>query len=127
MQPSETSRASSSAALASTRSEKAAKSPKLDMRSAPRARAYATASGERSAMSSTNSALASAPESGEVTAAPAGLTCLNDAAAGRSRAWRNSFTRAQAFIASHMLMKPGAPERTSRGRSPSAANMRARV
>jgi len=37
-------------------------------------------------MSSTKNALASASERGEVTAAPAGLTCLKEAAAGSESA-----------------------------------------
>lgn len=40
---------------------------------------------------------------------PAGLTCLNEVAAGNPRAFFNSLTSCQAFRASHRLMKPGDP------------------
>lgn len=40
---------------------------------------------------------------------PAGLTCLNEVAAGKPRALFNSLTSCQAFRASHRLMKPGDP------------------
>lgn len=40
---------------------------------------------------------------------PAGLTCLNEVAAGNPRAFFNSLTSCQAFRASHRLMNPGDP------------------
>lgn len=43
------------------------------------------------------------------TAAPAGETCLKDAAAGRSKAARSSRTSCHALRASHKLIKPGEP------------------
>ncbi|KAH9526386.1 hypothetical protein DERF_000484 [Dermatophagoides farinae] len=46
---------------------------------------------------------------GTATAAPAGLTCLNDAAAGIFNARYNSRTNWYALKASQRLMKPGAP------------------
>lgn len=48
--------------------------------------------------------------------APAGLTCLNEVAAGIPRALFNSLTSCQAFRASHRLMKPGDPLTTGRER-----------
>ena len=45
---------------------------------------------------------------------PAGLTCLNEAAAGRSSAAFSSLTSCQAFRASHRLINPGDPHKTVR-------------
>lgn len=48
---------------------------------------------------------------------PAGLTCLNEVAAGKPRALFNSLTSCQAFRASHRLMKPGDPFSTETERN----------
>lgn len=42
-------------------------------------------------------------------AAPAGLTCLNDVAAGRPVTSLSSLTNCQLLKASHKLMYPGEP------------------
>jgi len=63
-------------------------------------------------ISSTPNTLAALSSSGRPTAAPAGETCLNDVAAGRSRAAESSLTRAQELRASRRLMYPGEPDRT---------------
>ena len=49
---------------------------------------------------------------GRPTAAPAGETCLNDAAAGRFNADVNSLTSGQECSASRRLMYPGDPFNT---------------
>lgn len=65
-------------------SESATQSPNDDILSAALALAYAVANGERlPIISSTIATLASSGVSGTPTAAPAGLTCLKEAAAGR--------------------------------------------
>ncbi|MPC21525.1 hypothetical protein E2C01_014512 [Portunus trituberculatus] len=85
-----TSREMMRAVRASHSSDSATKSPNEDIRSAPLALA------------------------GTPTAAPAGDTCLKEAAAGRLRAALSSLTSCQAFRASHRLMKPGEPFTTER-------------
>ena len=57
-------------------------------------------------------------------AAPAGLTCLNDAAAGIPVASFSSFTNCQLLRASRKFMYPGRPFKTSIGNSPSVTNIR---
>lgn len=85
--------------------ESATKSPKDDILSAPRALAYAVASGVNELiMSSTWHSLACSGVSGTPTAAPAGLTCLKDVAAGKFKAVSSSLTNCQAFRASQRLM-----------------------
>lgn len=65
-------------------SERATQSPNEDILSAPLALAYAVANGVKlSIISSTMHSLACSGVSGTATAAPAGLTCLNEAAAGK--------------------------------------------
>lgn len=46
---------------------------------------------------------------GKPKAAPAGLTCLKDVAAGRPVTSLSSFTNCQLLKASHKLMYPGEP------------------
>ena len=71
----------------------------------PRARAYATASGLRRCFKSlTMQRRASLSLRGTATAAPAGLTCLNDVAAGRPSTCFNSDTNCQPLSASSRLM-----------------------
>ena len=60
--------------------------------------------GERSAPSSTKYICRSTSLRGLPTAAPAGDTCLKDAAAGRPVAAFNSFTSCQEFSASSRLI-----------------------
>ena len=103
--PSETSLLIIFAVAASHTSERAIKSPKDDILSAPLALAYAQARGE------------SSPR-GRPTAAPAGDTCLKDAAAGSPVAFLSSFTSCQPFKASRKLIYPGFPLRTVTGSSP---------
>ena len=91
------------AAGTSTTSEMAAKSPKEDMGSALRARRYASAAPLMFG-SVISYAFISASVSGTAIAAPAGDTCLNDAAAGAPSALRASFTSIQLFSASQRLM-----------------------
>ena len=62
--------------------------------------------------------------SGRPTAAPAGETCLNEAAAGRPVASFSSLTNCQALKASRKLIYPGRPLITSMGNSPSVMKMR---
>ena len=61
---------------------------------------------------------------GSPTAAPAGETCLNEAAAGNPVAAFSSFTNCQEFNASRKLMYPGRPFIISIGNSPSCIYMR---
>ncbi len=58
------------------------------------------------------------------TAAPAGLTCLKEVAAGSPVASFNSLTSCQLLKASRKLMYPGRPFNTSIGNSPSCMKMR---
>ena len=58
-------------------------------------------------------------------AAPAGLTCLKDAAAGKPQAAFNSRTNCQLLKASRKLIYPGLPFKTSKGSSPGFINRRA--
>ena len=103
MIPSDTSILSSAAVEASTTPETATKSPNEHNGSAWRERRYAIAVGESSlpAASYTESISGSM---GAYTAAPAGETCLKDAAAGRPVAAESSLTSCQAFKASRRLM-----------------------
>jgi hypothetical protein len=64
-------------------------------------------------ISSTPKTFAALSSRGRPTAAPAGETCLNEVAAGRSRAAESSLTSAQEFRASSRLMYPGEPDRTT--------------
>ena len=91
------------AVASSTISLTAAKSPKDDIGSALRARKYAIANGVNS-FPTTSYAVASSAVNGTCTAAPAGLTCLNDAAAGRFNDLFNSNTNCHAFAASSKLI-----------------------
>mmetsp|Transcript_19441 Transcript_19441/g.58199 ORF Transcript_19441/g.58199 Transcript_19441/m.58199 type:complete len:269 (+) Transcript_19441:568-1374(+) len=95
-------------------SETATKSPKEHIGSALRARTYAAATGV-SSLSATAYTVFSSSESSTPMAAPAGLTCLNDAAAGLPVAWASSRTSCHAFTASSRLMYPGVPHMTSKG------------
>ena len=82
--------------------------------------------GVSSPSSSTKKAFLSSSERGVPTAAPAGETCLNDAAAGMPVASRSSRTSCHELRASRKLMYPGVPESTVTGRSePSRMKMRA--
>lgn len=75
--------------------DNAMKSPKLDILSAPLARAYAHARGVSSSLrSSTPKTCFSTSERGRPMAAPAGETCLKEVAAGRERVAWSSETRA---------------------------------
>ena len=95
------------------------KSPYEDIRSAPRALAYAQATGERRIFtSSTKYIFFSVSLKGKPIAAPAGDTCLNDVAAGIPVAAFNSFTSCQPLSASRKFMYPGRPFKTSTGSSP---------
>ena len=76
------------------------------------------ASGVSAAASGTSYAAASSAESGTATAAPAGDTCLKDAAAGSPVAARSSRTSCHAFAASRKLMYPGVPLSTVKGAAP---------
>ena len=113
--PSDTTVARNSAVSTSTTSLIAAKSPNDDIGSAFRARRYASAA-PRGSFSPTSYARFSASVSGTAIAAPAGDTCLNDAAATTPSAWRASFTSIQLFSASHRLMYPGLPCTMRNGR-----------
>ena len=73
------------------------------MRSAPRARIYAVAIGV-SSTPSTKYIFFNVSDKGTATAAPAGLTCLKDAAAGRPVASFNSRTNCQLLKASKRLI-----------------------
>src|SRR5215471_5988318 len=117
MTPSETSRRSRRAVGRSTGSLRASQSPYEHTRSAPRARANALATGESSSRSPTKYARRRASVSGRPIAAPAGETCLNEAAAATPVTFRSSRTSCQALSASSKLMYPGAPLRTSNGKS----------
>ena len=107
------------AVVSSQTSERAIQSPNEHMRSVPLALAYAQARGEssRPAMSSTKHAFFIFSVSGSPTAAPAGLTCLKEAAAGSPRASLSSRTSCHEFSASRKFMYPGLPLRTSSGSS----------
>ena len=82
---------------------------------------YAVATGE-SSTPSTKYTFCSTFDSGTATAAPAGLTCLNEAAAGSPVAFLSSRTSCQLFIASSRLIYPGRPFKTWNGSSPSSMN-----
>lgn len=114
MIPSETSREMILAVATSQVCERAMKSPNEDMRSAPRARAYALATGERDPRPSTSNTLISSCDRVDSTAHPAGETCLNEAAAALAgeKARESSWTRAYELSASRRLMYPGDPDKT---------------
>ena len=75
--------------------------------------------------SSTLYALLRTSDIGIPKAAPAGETCLKDAAAGKPVADRSSLTSCQPLSASNKLMYPGRPDNTSKGKSPLVTNTRA--
>ncbi len=106
------------AVLSSQTSEREMKSPNDDIRSAPRALAYAHARGLRSKLSSTQYIFFSTSLSGRPIAAPAGETCLNEVAAGLPVAFFSSFTSCQPLKASRRFIYPGRPLRTVNGSSP---------
>lgn len=85
------------------------------MRSVPRARAYAQASGESSnpSISSTKQDFFSLSESFLPTAADVGLTCLKEVAATCPVLSFSSLTSCQLLNASRKLMYPGLPFRIS--------------
>ena len=64
-------------------------------------------------------------DKGSPTAAPAGLTCLNEVAAGSPVASFNSLTSCQPLRASKRLINPGLPFTTVIGRSPFSIKTRA--
>merc|ERR1719316_367600 len=98
----------------STSCETATKSPKEQRGSAFRALTYAVGV---SSLPTTSYTSFSASLSGTPMAAPAGLTCLKDAAAGRSVAIASSCTNCHALIASRRLIYPGVPLTTEKGNS----------
>ena len=102
--PSDTSFTRNWATEASHSSLRAAKSPKEDTRSQPRARTYAWAMGLSSSPSGTKHTWRSAAVKGFATAAPAGETCLKEAALGSPVAAFNSRTSCQELNASKRLM-----------------------
>eukprot|EP00479_Gromia_sphaerica_P010660 TRINITY_DN4970_c0_g1_i1.p1 TRINITY_DN4970_c0_g1~~TRINITY_DN4970_c0_g1_i1.p1 ORF type:complete len:168 (+),score=15.60 TRINITY_DN4970_c0_g1_i1:66-569(+) len=109
----------------STTSLNAAKSPKDDFGSAFLARMYAVACGDKSPLPTSYVSLRISLN-GTATAAPAGDTCLKEAAAGRFNDCRSSETSCQAFNASSRLMYPGFPFSTLKGKSvPSFVQMNA--
>lgn len=143
MIPSETSREMIRAVAKSQGSDSAMKSPKEDILSAPwgatsisansqgvrndipRARAYAHARGVNvSLRSSTPYTFFSVSSNSSPTAAPAGDTCLNEAAAGRLSASLSSLTSAYEFSASKRLIYPGDPHKTTSTQHVELANIR---
>ena len=95
------------------------KSPNDDIRSVPRALAYAVAIGDssRPAISSTKQAFLSLSLITLPTAADEGLTCLKEAAVALPVASFISLTSCHPFKASRRLIYPGLPFKTSKGNS----------
>ena len=117
--PSETSLEIILAVSTSHSSERAIKSPNELILSAPLALTYAVARGESLVFGEIKYISLSSSESGTAIAAPAGDTCLKEAAAGIFVVSFNSFTSCQAFKASRKLIYPALPFRTVTGSFPS--------
>ena len=117
--PSETSLEMIFAVSTSHSSERAIKSPKELILSAPLALTYAVARGESFVFGEMKYISLSSSVKGMAMAAPAGETCLKEAAEGIFVVSFSSFTNCQAFKASRKLIYPALPFRTVTGSFPS--------